>query len=180
MREETESRSELVAPITVLVAARDEATHASCVSALASDRQVRVVGHARTAFEVVTAARRLKPRVLVLGTSVGRRSLPLLFEILWEHRRRTRVLVVGARAVESRILDVLAHGARGHLELRRVPARLPKAVRVVDGGQAWLPRKLTPKLLTRLFDTRLAALPSRRTVRRSIAPPSNRQPSPPR
>ena len=172
--------AERVEPITVLVAARDEATHASCESALASDGQVRVVGHAHTAFEVVAAARRLKPRVVVLGTSVGRRSLPLLLELLRGYRRRTRVLVVGARAAESRILNVLAHGARGHLELRWVPARLPKAVRVIDGGQAWFPRKLTPKLLTRVFDTRHASVPPRRTVRRSIVPPSNRHLSRPR
>lgn len=47
-------------------------------------------------------------------------------------------------------MDALSHGAQGYLERKALRAFLPKAVRVVDAGEPWVPRKMVAKILARL------------------------------
>ncbi len=138
--------------ITVLVAAREPATRASCIGALARDRHLRLVGEAATVLDTVTATVRLRPRVVILASSLARERLPVVLETLRARAGTARILVVGARASEPRILDSLAHGAHGHLELRRVGERLRRAVVALDAGQAWVSRRLVPALIARALD----------------------------
>lgn len=162
-----------MSPITVVVAVPDRAARAACASALAGDPRVRVVAHVQSTFDMVAAVLRHRPRVLVLGAGVARRSLAVLAEVLGAAGGRTRILVVGPRATRAEVLDVLAHGAHGHLERRLIHGALAKAVRVVDEGQAWCSRKLVPALVDRLFGAPAAAATAGRT---SIGRWSNGQP----
>lgn len=134
-------------PITVLVAARADATRVSCTRALATDRRLRIVGHARGAVEAVTVAEKLKPHVVV----VERDGDGAITGAVKRLRARSRVIVVDGRATAPRVVEALALGAHGHVALTSVPQWLSRAVRVVDAGQAWIPRRLVATLLRRLL-----------------------------
>ena len=161
-------------PIRVLIAASDPATRASCVRSLATDRRLRVVGHAPDAIDAIAIANRLRPRVVVVATDGA--LLPALLPMLRGERRQRRLIVVDPTATPARAVDALSLGAHGHVALGAVASSLPRAVRAVDAGQAWLPRNLVPALLSRLFGhPATPARHARQSPPRSLGPSSNRQ-----
>jgi DNA-binding NarL/FixJ family response regulator len=139
-----------VASITVLVAARRPETRAVCRRVLGRGRDVRLVGLAASAFEVLGRVLTLKPRVVVLEASLWPRAIEPLVALLHDRAPETRVLIVGARVPSVRVVDALAHGAHGHLERDHLGARLAHAVRAVAAGEAWISRRLVPSVLSRL------------------------------
>lgn len=137
-------------PISVLIAARGQASRAACLGLLRPEKGIQVVGEVRRDLDVITAAAQLKPRILLLDQRMiaerGRAVLPLI-------RRKspeTRVILLTERASESRTLDALSQGARGYLERSALRGFLPKAVRAVEAGEGWVPRKMVAKVMDRL------------------------------
>ena len=63
---------------------------------------------------------------------------------------RTKVILLTTRTTEARILDTLSRGAWGYLEQEMLRTFLPKAVRAVDAGEVWVPRKMVGRILDRL------------------------------
>ena len=47
------------------------------------------------------------------------------------------------------MLEALASGARGYLEMSAIEIFLARAVRVIDAGKAWVPRKMVAKIMDR-------------------------------
>jgi len=60
------------------------------------------------------------------------------------------VILLTYRASETQILEALSHGALGYLEKRLINIFLPKAVRKVDAGEAWVSPKMVAKTIERL------------------------------
>ncbi|MBI3006939.1 MAG: response regulator transcription factor [candidate division NC10 bacterium] len=137
-------------PITVVIADREKASRAACLRLLRPEKGIRVVGEARSGLEAIAAAK-LKPRILLLDVHMAAGNGVALLRILRQKSPRTKVILLTRRASQARILDVLAHGARGYLDKKAFRTfLLPKAVRLVDAGQAWVPRKMVAKILDRL------------------------------
>lgn len=136
-------------PITVVIADREPASRAACLRLLQPEKGIRVVGEARDGPEVIAAAKR-KPRLLLLDFRLARGNGVALLRALRQRSPRTKVILLTRRASEAQILDGLSHGARGYLDKEVLRTFLPKAVRVVDAGQAWVPRKMVAKILDRL------------------------------
>jgi DNA-binding NarL/FixJ family response regulator len=137
--------------ITVVVADREGPRREALLHELAGQDGIRVVADARTVPELVAVAASLKPRVVVLGSSVSGREAAAVTALVRQKSRRTRILVLASpRAPRAWVLDVLGHGACGYLEDDAAPALLARAVRAVDAGQAWMPRRLAAAVLARL------------------------------
>jgi two-component system nitrate/nitrite response regulator NarL len=136
-------------PITVVIADREKASRAACLRLLGPEKGIRVVGEARSGLEAIAAAK-LTPRILLLDVHMAAGNGLTLLRLLRQKSPRTKVILLTRRASEARILDALSHGARGYLDKKVLRAFLPKAVRVVDAGQAWVPREMVAKLLDRL------------------------------
>lgn len=102
---------------------------------------------------------------------VGRKvMLRLIEELAALHARRrtprTKVILLTTRQTsDALILEALHRGARGYLDAAAAPAFLAKAVRAVHAGEAWVPRRMGPKIHDRV--TRLAA--AERKARRGRA-----------
>jgi DNA-binding NarL/FixJ family response regulator len=74
----------------------------------------------------------------------------VLLPIFLRSSPNTKVIVLTGQSSGAALLDALSHGARGYLTRRRLRAFLPKAVRKVAEGEAWVPRKVLPRIIERL------------------------------
>ncbi len=137
-------------PIAVVVADRQKADRDECLRMLEPEGGIRVVGEARSGLEAITLTSRLRPRILLLDLGLAREEGSSLIPVLRRKSPQTRVLLMTDEASESRTLEALAHGARGYLDKSLLAKFLPRAVRVVDAGEAWVPRKMVAKIMDRL------------------------------
>jgi len=134
---------------TVLIADFEKAGRATCQRLLQPEKKIKVVGEARSGLEAMTAAAKLKPRVLLLDPSVAGEGVSLVSTIL-EKSPKTRIILLSERASDADILDALSQGALGYLARPALPTHLTKAVRAVAAGEAWVPRRMVGRLIDQL------------------------------
>lgn len=151
-------------PISVVIADRERASRVACLRLLEHEKNIKVVAEARSSLEAVIAAATLKPRILLLDLGLSRRDGIAVLSTLRQRSPRSKVILLVGRASETRLLELLSHGAQGYLEKRVLRTFLPKAVRVVNAGEAWVPRKMVGKIVDRLarLTTRQKARPRAR------------------
>lgn len=140
--------------ITVVIADQDKARRATCLRLLRTEKDIRVLGEARSGLETLAAAR-LNPQVLLLDLTLSRGGGSELIPALRHSSPGMKVIVVSGDASKARILEALSRGAQGCLEKKLLRKFLAKAVRIVDAGQAWVSRRFVPEIVDRV--TRLAA-----------------------
>lgn len=144
-------------PITVVIAIGEKAPRILCLQVLQSQKEMRVVAEARSGLDAIAIAAKFKPRIILLDLNV---SLGRGIELISALRRKSpgsKVILLVGRTSEARILEALSGGALGYLEEKALHNFLPKAIRVVDAGEAWVPRKFVAKIISRL--ARLATVP---------------------
>ena len=139
-----------MAPITVVLADQDAARRAACRRLLRSQKGIRVVRETPSALEAIALTARARPRILLLSLGVSRGNGAAVLSALLRRSPRTKVILLTTRPTEARILDALSRGARGYLEQGMLRTFLPKAVRAVDAGEVWVPRKMVGRILDRL------------------------------
>jgi DNA-binding NarL/FixJ family response regulator len=155
---------------TVLIADFEKAGRATCQRLLLPEKKIKVVGEARCGLEAMTAAAKLKPRVLLLDPSGLEGEGVSLVSTLLEKSPKTRIILLSERASDADILDALSQGALGYLAKPALTTYLTKAVRAVAAGEAWVPRRMVGKLIDQLA-------PARRRTRASIGPRWHRRTS---
>ena len=144
-----------MAIITVLLAHRDKSIRNAYLHLLGPEKGIQVVAEARSGPEVIRATTRLHPQILLLDLNLSHGSGIGLFRLLRQKSPRTKVIVLVHEASEARILKALSCGALGYLEDKPVPTLSVKAVRLVEAGGVWVPRKMIPRIVRHLI--RLAA-----------------------
>lgn len=132
--------------ITVAIAGRQAAVLATCERLLQREPDTEVVGQAVTCMEVVATVRKFKPRVLVCSFEMCTDADYFLLSELRRECPATRVVLLADEFVEeSRLMYALAIGARGYLGQEEILLHLARAVRGVDQGEAWVPRRMLGK-----------------------------------
>ena len=137
-------------PITVVIAERQGADRAACLRLLEAESGIRVVGEAKNGLEAIASTGRLRPRVLLLDLALARSQGSPLIPALRQKSPQTKIILLTDGASEARTLEALAHGARGYLDKALLTTFLGRAVRVVDAGEAWVPRKMVTRIMDRL------------------------------
>ena len=139
-----------MSPITVLIVDRDGVRRAACVRLLQAEKGIRIVGRAHSGLEDISSMLNLKPNILLidLGLLEGK-EISRLF-VLRHKSPQTKVILLVRCAREIRILEALSCGVRGYIEEIVLVTFLAKAVRCVDAGEAWVPRKIVPKIIEHL------------------------------
>jgi DNA-binding NarL/FixJ family response regulator len=138
-------------PVTsILIADADRATRTACTRVIQSLRGMKIVGVAQTGLEAVSATARLKPRVVLLDLKLSSEFGAALVSVLRRKSARTRVILLVGRAPETKILEALSHGAVGCVSKKDIQRFLPEALEAVSSGEAWMSRKLIPKIMDRL------------------------------
>jgi DNA-binding NarL/FixJ family response regulator len=135
--------------ITVVIADRDRRRSNACLRVLRPEKDIRVLGQARSGLEAL-AATSLKPQVLLLDLSLSCGSGSELLPALRRSNPGMRIILVAGSASKPRILAALSRGANGYLEMKHLRAFLAKAVRLVGAGQAWISRGLMAEVVNRL------------------------------
>ena len=144
--------------ISVVIADRGRAARTVCRSVLEPERDIKVVGEVRSGLDAVAAAETLKPDVLLLDLRLfDGDARTTLLPVIRRRSPGTRVLLLTERARESRTIDALCSGARGYLEKQALGTYLSRAVRAIDAGEAWVPRKMVARIIDRF-----ARIPRRR------------------
>jgi DNA-binding NarL/FixJ family response regulator len=136
--------------ITVVIAERQPADRAACLRLLEPESGIRVVGEAKNGLEAITSTGHLQPRILLLDLGLAQAQRISLIPALRQKSPQTKVILLTDGASEVRTLEALAHGARGYLDKALLTTFLPRAVRVVDAGEAWVPRKMVAQIMDRL------------------------------
>jgi DNA-binding NarL/FixJ family response regulator len=136
--------------VTILIADSEKSSRAAATRAIQSLRGMRVVGEARTGLEAVSLTGRLKPRVVLLDLNLSSEFGASLISVVRRKSSRTRVILLVGRASEARIIEALSHGAVGCVTKKDMPRFLPEALEAVASGEAWMSRKLIPKIMDRL------------------------------
>jgi len=139
--------------ITVLIADGDKASRALSMNILQPEIGISVVGIARNGLEAIMAAGGLKPRILLLNLNLLKGKGDNLLRALRRKSPRTKTILLTRRASAIPILEALSNGALGYLTEKAVNSFLPKAVRQVEAGEAWVPRKMASMIVDRLIKT---------------------------
>ena len=129
--------------------ADDQALVRTGLRLILTTRGIEVVGEAADGGEAVSAARRLKPDVVLMdirmphmdGLEAARRVL--------EQNRDCRVIMLTTFDLDRYVYEALSLGASGFLLKDVTPQHLAAAVRLVDTGDALLAPSITRRLVER-------------------------------
>jgi len=136
--------------ITVVVAGEPR-DRALCRSLLESAGGSAVVADVEAGQAIWAVVARLRPRMLLLDFRRPRLDVLAVLPRIRLGSPRTRVILLTSRRTPiALILEGLRRGARGYLDRAALRTCLPKAVRAVDSGEAWVPRQMVSRILDQL------------------------------
>lgn len=138
--------------VSILIADSERASRNAATRVIQSLRGMRIVGEAHTGHEAVSATARLKPHVVLLELQLSSEFGASLISVLRRRSARSLVILLVGRASEDRIVEALSHGAVGCVTKKEIPLFLSKALEAVASGEAWMSRKLVPKIVDRLAE----------------------------
>ncbi|WP_024804861.1 response regulator transcription factor [Nocardia sp. BMG51109] len=138
-------------PISVLVVDDQELMRAGLKMVLGAHPDVQVVGEAGNGAAAVTAARELRPDVVLMDV-----RMPVVDGVtatgqILESDCGSRVLVMTTFDLDEHALGALRAGASGFLLKDTPPEDLISAIRSVAAGDAVVSPKVTKRLLDRLI-----------------------------
>ena len=106
-----------------------------------------------TAADVVARSRRLNPRILLANLQQCTDEGCAMLSSLRRECPETLVVLLADESPdqEERIIQALATGARGYLDPEVDALHISRAVRVIDRGEAWVPRKMLGNIMDRVL-----------------------------
>ncbi len=102
--------------------------------------------------DLIARTRRLQPRVLLVNLYHCIEQNGELLNNLRQACPETRVILLtdNPEQQEKEVLQALSQGAKGFVNYDTTPDMISKAAKVIDGGGAWLPRKMLGKIMSRI------------------------------
>jgi DNA-binding NarL/FixJ family response regulator len=105
-------------------------------------------------FELASAsiqeiATRVEVDLILLGSRGGQNLFDVMAS-LKASRPDLRILVTGAGADDETILKALAAGAKGYVDEAASPAEFTTAIRIVNQGSVWAPRRVLSTFIERV------------------------------
>jgi DNA-binding NarL/FixJ family response regulator len=136
--------------VRVLIADGDPLLQDLLSVLIEQDPQMKVVGKAEDGRTAIQMAARLAPDIVLMDD-----RLPLLdglqaLEAIVAERPDARVLMMTGADCEERAIRAFRLGARGYVPKRGGLAVLPRAIRSVMEGEAWMERRLSARLVDEL------------------------------
>jgi len=128
-------------------------TNRTAEGRISQDRRLRSRANITRIDDVVARSRRLKPRILFASLQQCTDANCSMLSSLRSECPETLVVMLADESDqhEERILQALASGARGYLNPGVDALHISKAVRVIDRGEAWVPRKMLGKIMDQVL-----------------------------
>jgi DNA-binding NarL/FixJ family response regulator len=137
--------------ITVAIAGQDAPGMAACAQLLREQDGIAVL-QGDDAEDTAANVLALKPRILLLALRQRGQQQDALLQALRRVSPDTRVVLLADSPADDDIMvSALMHGVRGYLEQSALERHLVRAVRSVDQGEAWVPRRILGKVMDRML-----------------------------
>ena len=153
--------------INVLIADDHPLVRKGLREILEGEIDLKVVGEAGSAQEVLDAIKKNKPDVLVTDLSMPGTSALNMISDLKQLFSKLPILVLTMHPEERFAVRTLKSGAAGYLTKDTPPDEIIKAVRVVAGGKKFITPSLAEKLATE-FDSEFWRQPHERLSNREF------------
>lgn len=137
-------------PIRVLIVDDHFVVRKGVCALLADAAGVVVAGEATDGREAVEAAKRLEPQVILMDLRLPGLDGVAAIQAILAERPGVGIVVLTGTDAEDEVLDALRAGALGYVAKTSPREDFLAAIRGVAGGEAWLPPRLTARLLSRL------------------------------
>ncbi len=143
--------------IRVLIADDHAIVREGLKQIVAQTMDIKVVGEATNAAEVVPKVRSLKPDLLLLDISMpGRSGLDVLIEVRRDHPE-VPVLILSLHAEDQYAVRTLKAGAAGYLTKESAPDQLIAAIRKASSGGKYISSNLAERLALHLVSDKGAS-----------------------
>jgi len=158
--------------ITVAIADNDDSRRAKFEHYLQDEQGIMVLRDGSKNKGEVTVERRLKPRTDIsdidnIVATIRRLNPRILFASMKQCTESDCALLVSLRSEcpgtlvvmmadasstpDDQVIQALASGARGYLDVGTDSPQFSKAAYVIDRGETWVPRKMLDKVMSKLL-----------------------------
>jgi DNA-binding NarL/FixJ family response regulator len=139
-----------MAKVRVLIADGDPLLQDLLAAMIEQDPEIEVVGKAEDGPAAVQLAAQLEPEIVLMDDRLPGLDELQALERIAEERPDTRVILMSSAASDDLAVRAFRLGARGYLPKRGGLAILPRAIRAVVEGEAWMERRLSVRLIDEL------------------------------
>src|SRR5690349_11920038 len=137
-------------PIGVLIVDDDPLVRTLLAEIVRRESDIAILGCATDGLDAVTKAAELRPQVILMDLAMPRLDGLAALARLAELNLAANVLIFTQDADEDLVMQAIRSGAKGYIRKDAPVDRIPKAIRVLAAGEAWVERRLTGRVVVEL------------------------------
>lgn len=96
------------------------------------------------------AVEKSKPSIIIINYTMRKTATAKYISLLFKASSQSKIVLIAQKLTDNEILDCLAAGTKGYLQVDEVEKFINKLVKAVADGEAWISRHMVSKLLARL------------------------------
>src|SRR5437764_11891629 len=144
------SRAESGRPIGVLIVDDDPLVRTLLSEIVNRESDIAIVGCATDGLDAITKAVELRPDVILMDLAMPRLDGLAALARLAELEVPANVLIFTQDADEELVMQAVRSGAKGYMPKDTPVDRIPRAIRALAAGEAWVERRLTGRVFEEL------------------------------
>lgn len=137
-------------PIGVLIVDDDPLVRTLLAEIVRRESDIAILGCATDGLDAVTKAAELRPQVILMDLAMPRLDGLAALARLAELNLAANVLIFTQDADEDLVMQAVRAGAKGYMPKDAPVERIPKAIRALAAGEAWVERRLTGRVFAEL------------------------------
>jgi DNA-binding NarL/FixJ family response regulator len=136
--------------IGVLIVDDDPLVRTLLAEIVSREGDIAILGSATDGLDAVGKAVELEPDVILMDVAMPRLDGLAAMSRLAELESPANVLIFTQDADEELVMQAIRRGAKGYMPKDAPVERIPKAIRALAAGEAWVERKLTGRVFAEL------------------------------
>ena len=144
-------RRESGRPIGVLIVDDDPLVRTLLSEIVSREGDIAILGCATDGLDAVAKTLELRPDVILMDLAMPRLDGLAALARLAELEIPANVLIFTQDADEDLVMQAVRSGAKGYMPKDAPVDRIPRAIRALAGGEAWVERRLTGRVVAELF-----------------------------
>lgn len=137
-------------PIGVLIVDDDPLVRTLLAEIVRRESDIAILGCATDGLDAVARAAELRPQVILMDLAMPRLDGLAALARLAELNLAAHVLIFTQDADEELVMQAVRAGAKGYMPKDAPVERIPKAIRALAAGEAWVERRLTGRVFEEL------------------------------